>query len=334
MHPQPVWLSILLPVYNVQEYLRDCFASIFSQWVDGIEVIALDDLSADGSYEILQDLSTEYGGRIKILRHRVNQGLSGARNSLIDAAVGDYLWFLDSDDALADGAIAQLQSIVKHHAPDLVLCDYQIWRPDENQISSKQKKRWRKEQHVTTFSGQSGVLLNDPLALFEGLFSKGKLHSWSKISKRVLWQHDLRFPEGKYFEDMVTTPRLALRVHNYYYANCVWVRYRQRAGSILAVPSVQKIDDMATGVSGVLSVWQAKYPAMPSRVRFAFIRYCVKVYFFTRKQVCKIDNNNSQLLTHYKQLVYQDIELTKIGLIAQYLQHGEFFRVLKVIRLL
>ena len=141
-------------------------------------------------------------------------GLSCARNSLLQKASGDYLWFLDSDDVIRLGAVASLKKIIETNSPDLILCNYHIWRTD--QIISA--KKVRNELHVKSFSGEFGKKMPMDWNFFQGLFVTGKMHSWSKISKRSLWKEDLKFPEGRYFEDIVTTPRLAVRATNYFYS--------------------------------------------------------------------------------------------------------------------
>ena len=109
------WLSLLVPVYNVQPYLHECLASVVEQLGDdeGVQILVLDDRSTDDSWALMQQLAALWPGRLQLLRHERNGGLSAARNTMIDAATGDYLWFLDSDDKLLPGAIAGLQAIVR-----------------------------------------------------------------------------------------------------------------------------------------------------------------------------------------------------------------------------
>ena len=118
------WLSILLPVYNVEPYLRECVESIASQADDGVEIMLVDDVSTDGSRSLLHTLQGELKGRLRLLQHQVNGGLSAARNTMLEAATGEYVWFLDSDDVLAPGAIADLKSVVERDRPDFVMCDF------------------------------------------------------------------------------------------------------------------------------------------------------------------------------------------------------------------
>jgi glycosyltransferase involved in cell wall biosynthesis len=324
------WLSILIPVYNVKDYLNDCFQSILSQCDENIEIIALDDQSTDGSFEYLQALAAKSSHPIKILQHTHNRGLSAARNSLVAAATGGYVWFLDSDDVLVDGAVHQLRKIVERYAPDLVMCDYQIWRPSVEIITSKH----RKEQHVKSFEGFANRLDYSSESLFKGLYARGKLHSWSKISKRSLWIDGLQFPEGRYFEDMVTTPRLALKVSSYYYCSNVWVRYRQREGSILSQFNPKKIDDMMSGLDGVLALWEKKNANMSWHARYLFIRYCIKIYIYGLKEMKKVGITDIHILRAYKSRLFHNIGMSRKGLVKYYLLNGDLFRLLKVLKVL
>lgn len=315
------WLSILIPVYNVENWLEDCIHSVASQIVPGVEIITLEDCSTDNSLEVLQQLADKSTTPIRILRHKKNRGLSAARNSLIEAATGDYLWFLDSDDALQPGAINQLQQVIKQHSPDLILCDFRVWR--ENQ---QPKHRWRGENQVSTFTGSINCLQSDPIKLFEGLYRAGNLHLWSKISRRSLW-NELRFPEGKVMEDMVVTPRLALRAKSYIYQPSVWVAYRQREGSILSSFSEKKIEDMSQACAGVLAEWTREYPNLSSSARFAFSYFCVKTHICISRNVRSLYKNPETALDIYRQRLFEHIGWNKANLYWEYIKRGWFIRL-------
>jgi len=240
-----VWLSVLVPVYNVQPYLQECLDSVVGQAGEdtGIQILALDDGSTDGSWELLQALALRWPGRLQLLRHARNSGLSAARNTLIDAAQGEYLWFLDSDDKLLPGALQGLRGIVQAHAPDVVLCDFSVWR-ERPQL----KHRLRGERHRSSFQGPARQCVQDRCALLAGMLATGELHAWSKISRRALWGQDLRFPPGRYFEDMATMPLMALRAQSFYHAPRPWVAYRQRASSILSTMTLPKALDQSSAL--------------------------------------------------------------------------------------
>ena len=321
------WLSILIPVYNVEAFLRECLESVMTQVVPGIEIIALDDCSTDSSHQLLQEFAEDSIVPITILRHDHNRGLSAARNTLLNNARGDYVWFLDSDDALHPGAIAELHQIVRRYSPDLVMCDFRVWREQQ-----RWKHVWRGENHTATFAGAKQKLLTNPLTLFEGIYKTRNLHIWSKISKRSLWGNDLRFPEGRVMEDMVITPRLALRVQTYFYQPSVWVAYRQREGSILSSTNQKKIDDMSIACAGILELWSKKYPQLSSRARFYFSYFCVKTHICVARDMRSLHNNQRPELDLYRARFFSHIGWGKTRLFMEYLKRGWLLRLRRFVR--
>lgn len=105
-------VSIIIPVYNVAEYIEKCLYSVIQQKTDNIECILVDDCGTDNSIEIAERFINQYKGPItfKVLHHDHNRGLSAARNTGIDTATGEYVFFLDSDDEFEENAIAALLS--------------------------------------------------------------------------------------------------------------------------------------------------------------------------------------------------------------------------------
>lgn len=281
------WLSVLVPVYNVQAYLRECLASVVGQLGDGedarsVEILVLDDCSTDTCWAVMNELAGAWPGRLRLLRHERNGGLSAARNTMIDAARGEYLWFLDSDDKLLPGAIASLRSIVQEHAPDVVLCDFAVWRERE-----RLKHRLRGERHRRSFSGPAQRLERDRCTLLAGMLSTGELHAWSKVSRRALWGDTLRFPVGRHYEDMGTMPLMALRAESFYYEPRAWVAYRQREGSILASPNVAKALDQSTALLPFAQALQASPCARHAGVRLALAQQAARSLAGAMNAVCK-----------------------------------------------
>ncbi|MFY7867489.1 glycosyltransferase family 2 protein [Roseateles sp.] len=313
------WLSILIPVYNVEQYLGDCVDSVMEQLSEGVEVLLLNDASTDGSPALMQALAQRYPGRLQLLQHPRNAGLSAARNTLMEASQGEYLWFLDSDDLLMPGAIVGLQRYVEQFKPDLLLCDFRTVRE-----RMRLKHKWRGELHRHTFDGTADQLSQDRSALLAGLFGLGHLHAWSKISRRQLWADDLRFPAGRYFEDMATTPELALRAQSFVYAPHVWVGYRQRANSILASMSVQKVEDMMLALQGFPQRLQALLPSPSPEAIFA------AGYFAARSFICacRVAEREAQTdrLAAYLQQFRESSVLSPEALLQQFLRRGWFWR--------
>ncbi len=269
----PIWLSILIPVYNLARYLTGRVASVLAQADDGVEVVLLDDCSTDGSAACIQTLARRWPGRLRLLEHPHNQGLSAARNTMIDAAQGEYLWFLGSDDKLLPGAIPGLRRIVDAYArPDVVLCDYTSWRE-----SYTFRQRIKGELHRRAFIGPTRRLSRDNVALVHGILMAGELHAWSKIAKRALWQrHQLRFPPGRYFEDLATMPRMGLCAESFYYEPEPWVAYRQRSDSILATMTPRKILDWSASLAEFRKDLDASPLATHPKLGYALAHACAR----------------------------------------------------------
>ena len=116
------FLSIIIPVFNVEGYLAQCLDSIFNQGIDDVEVIAVNDGSSDGSVSILQQYAS-LGWDFRIIEQE-NKGPSCARNIGIDEAKGRYLLFLDSDDLLAPGSLESIRMLDWKEQYDFIEFDY------------------------------------------------------------------------------------------------------------------------------------------------------------------------------------------------------------------
>lgn len=262
------WLSVLVPVYNVEPYLRTCVESVLAEADGGVELLLLDDRSSDGSANVLADLQRLHGQRLRCLRHDANLGLSEARNSLLQAAQGRHVWFLDSDDWLAPGALPRLRELLQGDAPpDLVFCDYRIVRS-----RARLKFRLRGEHHRCSLKGPARQRLPGGAALLEAALASGSLFAWSHVSRRSLWHADgqvLRFPPGRSFEDMATTPRLLLRAASAWYEPVPWVQYRRRDDSLSALMSAAKVRDLSHSLTGLRRAVLERWPDAAWSTRFA-----------------------------------------------------------------
>lgn len=318
------WLSILIPVYNVQDYLQACLQSVLSQVDEGVEIIALDDVSTDNSLSLLQQINAQSAQPICIQQHAKNQGLSAARNSMLEQARGDYIWFLDSDDIICPGSLASLKNIVAQHQPDLVVCDFYMLR-DKTQL----KHKLRGELHRKSFGGNEYQLSSDKNALFYYLYKTAQLHIWSKIAKRSLWGNDLRFPSGQLMEDQTVTPRLFLRANSYYYCPEVWLGYRQRPGSILSTPNMQRLIDSSISAKDVLKEWLQQHPELTDQSRFTFAYTRAKLYIGIARILRRAQQTDQ--LNWHRQQFFDNSQCNLKWLIVQYLKRGWFLRLARLL---
>ena len=117
-------LSIIVPVYNVESYIRSCVESLFMQGLDeqDFEVILVNDGTKDDSFEKIKDYIYEHRNVMRI--DQENQGLSGARNTGMKYATGQYVLFVDSDDLIVKGCLSKLLPIAIETSADLVVADF------------------------------------------------------------------------------------------------------------------------------------------------------------------------------------------------------------------
>ena len=222
--PMPLF-SIIIPVYNVQNYLSACVKSVVEQpgprdW----ECILVDDGSTDQSGAMCDALAAELPG-LQVI-HRENGGLAAARNTGLKAATGDWLLFLDSDDAMAPGLLAQLRGALAAH-PD---CDWFIGKHLE----------WQPDGTLTPHDGLHLVpgpfASSDYAARLKALYTAGHWSVWKYCIRRsFLEQARVRFlPDCVWAEDWPFDLELLLHCDRLYFLDTVFTHYRVgRQGSLL-----------------------------------------------------------------------------------------------------
>ena len=181
-------ISVIVPVYNMQQYLARAIESIQLQTYQNIEIILVDDGSNDESGTICE-IYAQNDPRIKII-HKENGGLSSARNAGIDIAEGRYFAFVDSDDCIRNEMLGKMLEIAKQENCDIVQCGFCRFKSEipEEKISV---------QKICISGMQALQFIDTPLYMT----------AWNKLYKRELFNH-VRFPEGKIHEDVGCTYRL------------------------------------------------------------------------------------------------------------------------------
>ncbi|MFV2017766.1 bifunctional glycosyltransferase/CDP-glycerol:glycerophosphate glycerophosphotransferase [Micromonospora sp. LOL_023] len=209
-------ISIVVPVYKVQGYLRECLDSILGQSFTDVEVIAVDDCSPDTSGEILAEYAAR-DPRLTVLSLPTNAGLGGARNAGLDVATGEYVWFLDSDDWLSVGALRAVANRLRDTTPDVLIVDHVrvFWNNRATGSALRQ-----------AFPTTPGEAVFDVSTRPETL---RVLHTaWNKVTRReFLVDLGLRFADG-WYEDVSFTFPLLVAAERVTVLDRVCVNYRQR----------------------------------------------------------------------------------------------------------
>lgn len=212
-------LTVVVPVYNVAPYLDECLDSILTQHADALEVIAVDDASTDASPKILRTYA-DSDPRLRIITLPDNRGLAYARNVGLDAAHGDHVLFVDSDDWLADGTLAAVEARLRRGRVDVLFYGH-ARVADDGRVDGQPREALAALSDVDAFT-----LVERPEAI--RLFHV----AWNKVyDRRFLRRTGLRFMDG-YYEDLpLTYPALMVAERIAVLDRCCYF-YRDRPGAI------------------------------------------------------------------------------------------------------
>lgn len=210
-------ISVIVPVYNVEAYLHRCVDSILNQTYRNLEIILVDDGSADQSGAICDEYARQDSRVVAI--HQENGGLSAARNTGIDHAKGKYLSFVDSDDFLDERMLEVLYRDLQAAGAEVSAIEYQTF---EREDELKQEQSLPQMQTMTGAEAIRRVLILDGIQDF----------AWNKLYKKSLFEK-IRYPEGRVFEDLGTTYRLLECCKTVAYRPAELYFYYQRPDSIL-----------------------------------------------------------------------------------------------------
>lgn len=234
-------LSIIIPIYNVEKYLAKCVDSVIDGDCSDYEIVLVNDGSPDGSAAIAQDYCERYPGLIRLIS-QANGGLGAARNTGLEAAQGEYLLFLDSDDTLAPGAVSEMLEALGD-GPDVLIFD--LVSVDE---TGRVLERIPGSPREGCFS-----LREEPALLFAPPNACGKL--W----KRCLFMDSgIRFPSRVWYEDLATTPKLLAEAGSIRSLRRSWYRYLLRPGSIMNSSSLERNREIVSAVDSVLAYFREK----------------------------------------------------------------------------
>ncbi len=222
-------ISLVIPVYNVEKYLKKALESVQNQTFKNFEVIMVDDGSTDKSVDIIKEFCKNNENFVFITQE--NKGPAAARNTALKACRGDYIGFMDSDDYLEPEFLESLYNAATENNADIACCNFNLYYPEKD------------------------LKIYMPFTSFPGVYSKTKalrklildmgIHYfvWNKLSKKELFFNNNLTFDDMYFEDISTSPKL------FYYADKIVLlgkslyNYTSRSTSILHTMNVVRIND-------------------------------------------------------------------------------------------
>lgn len=257
-------LSIIVPVYNVQDYILDFIQSIVPQMTSEVELIIVDDETPDESIAIINNYIHEFGMvNVKYIK-QLNQGLSGARNSGVRESQGSFISFVDPDDILIDGYINVVLDNIKNK-------DFDILTFNANRVDMK--GQYLSECTVCTASDNRDECLID-------IFNRGRWYAWARVYKKELLG-DAPFPVGKRFEDLLTVPDLYIKATKLVNIDDVLLSYRVNPSGITNNPKENDVSDVKEFTDYNLSRIDSTFDSSKALVTAIYISSVRTLFYLT-----------------------------------------------------
>ena len=231
-------ISVIIPVYNVRQYLVEALDSVCKQTYQNLEILIIDDGSTDGSSGICDEYARK-DSRIKVV-HQKHGGVSAARNTGFDLMSGNLVAFLDSDDAFLPDMLRRMLIAMKENDADIVVCKYGL-----HYSKGKMKPNAAIDDYTMSVFPPEGIYTSEEaLALKCEKRISGVL--WDKLYKVELFQN-VRCPVGRNYEDLAISLPLIAASGRVYVLNERMVMHRKRPGSITMTMTVRNLHDWGRG---------------------------------------------------------------------------------------
>ena len=255
-------VSLIIPVYNVENYIEKCLDSVVNQTLKDMEIIIVNDGATDNSKPKIEKYLKKYP-KIKYLE-KENGGLSDARNYGMPYAKGEYIAFLDSDDYVEQNMYEEMYSIAKKENADMVDCNF-VW-----EYPNKKKE-------------DIGEIYTSKKEMIE----KGHVVAWNKLIRReILEEAKIKFPVGLRYEDMEFFYKLVPYVNKVSFVKKCLVHYVQRENSIANTQDV-RTKEIFTILDNVIKYYKEKklYDEYKEELEYIYVKFLL---CSSLKRMCKI----------------------------------------------
>jgi len=280
-------ISVIIPIYNVEKYLRECINSVVSQTYRNIEIILVDDGSTDHSPQICDEYQLK-DTRIKVI-HQKNQGVSVARNIGLNYSRGKYIFWIDSDDYISKECIESLYELLRKENVDMSICNY-IQGSDRNYIFKHENS------YIETFDSKKGL----EYIYKNHHYSFIMAASWAKLIKKELYE-ELKYPVDKIFEDIYMSHHLINKCKKIAYVNQVMYYYYQWPESILGKKFYkEKLDYLDAFEERIYFFDNLGYQELKEKARIQYLHALIWEYS-RAKDILHDHKMIRNIVTKYKQ---------------------------------
>ncbi len=315
-------VSVIIPIYNVEEYLEECISSVCNQTYKNIEIILVNDGSTDSSKNICEKWELK-DNRIIVI-NKDNGGLSSARNVGIKQSKGSYITFIDSDDYVEETFIEEMLQQIKKENSDIAICNrYYHYENKKNYL------KYKDDNTRTVMNRKESIVSLLKLEKFD-------MSAWAKLYKIELFK-DIIFPEGKLCEDYYIMYKLFDLCNSVVYFSKPLYYYRQRRQSITKTKGLKM--DFIYAAKEQMEYIENKYPDLQELARSRYILSHLTVYSLNYYNGGKLTPEEKQ---YFQNTVKSNIKYIKNAELIKKIQaylfvsnkfiYNQFYRIYKFIK--
>ena len=251
-------VSVIVPVYNTEKYLRRCLESLVHQTLKDLEILMVDDGSTDHSPEILSEFENNYPGRVRVIR-KENGGQASARNLGIRECIGNYVGFVDSDDYVDAAMYEEMLRAALADNCDMVECSYHYIQEKDGQ-----QKELATRGNIRQYRDRKDMFI-DPMTC-----------PWNKLIRReILLREGMEFPEGRIYEDTAFCIKLIPYLQRETYVDRPFVSYILRETSTMNANKSKKVADIFPVLQNILDFYRER--GFYEEYRQELEYFCVKI---------------------------------------------------------
>lgn len=309
-------VSVIIPVYEVEDYLIRCVDSIRMQEYQKLEIILVDDGSSDNCPVICDKLARE-DSRIRVI-HKTNGGLSSARNAGLDIARGDYIYFVDSDDCIDKAALKAMVQLATEYAVDIVVCDYLRFQKEKELTAVEQP-----QLKIETISSQAALR-----RIYEAEGIKYVV-AWNKLYAAHLFQN-VRYKEGKLNEDEFTTYRLVDGAKKIVVTNQKYYYYFYNGSSITTNERYMHSEDIYEAFDEAIAFYEKKnYIEASNAAKKAYLNRLIMRYRTLTGSQCDTQDIKNKYKVTYRRF---KMNVPAMGYRLFYYSPAMYCRLLKILK--
>lgn len=286
-------ISIIVPIYNVEEYLEKCIESIIKQTYENLEIILVDDGSTDNSGKIC-DIYAKKDERIKTI-HRENSGVSVTRNIGLENCNGEYIGFVDPDDYISPTMYEILYDTLKRNNADISMCSYQCFDSEKIEFTKSNNE----------------ISYNKNEALKELILDKDiTSHLWNKLYKKDLF-NEVSFPINKIYEDVGTIYFVLEKANLIIYNKSIQYAYFQRSTSLCNSISEKKMNNYIEMIDDRYKYLKSNFKELEEILNISRIQSSLIFNYIVAKDKNKELFNSQLLVNDYNKNIKIKFNLVK-----------------------